>query len=103
MGKTFVALGTVALLRHFNPGFRVLYIAPRENIQDKWKKELLNFTANNWRVTDNHVRSYQGTPAYDVALCGNLLDFARQAMLNPKRDFLLRMTSFSFGLADKED
>ncbi len=103
MGKTFVALGTVALLRHFNPGFRVLYIAPRENIQDKWKKELLNFTANNWRVTDNHVRSYQGTPAYDVALCGNLLDFAHQVMLNPKRDFLLRMTSFSFGLSDSTD
>ncbi len=99
MGKTYVALGVVALFRHFNPGFRVLYIAPRENIQEKWKKELLNFTANNWRVTDNHVRSYQGTPAYGVTLCSNLLDFARQAILNPKRDFILRMTSFSFGLS----
>ena len=36
MGKTYVALGVVALFRHFNPGFRVLYIAPRENIQEKW-------------------------------------------------------------------
>ena len=33
MGKTYVALGAVALLRYLNPGFRVLYIAPRENIQ----------------------------------------------------------------------
>ena len=98
MGKTYVALGTVALFRHFHPEWRVLYITPRENIQQKWLKELQNFTANNWRVTDNRVRSFQGTPAYGVTLCHNLLDFARAAALNPNRDFILRLTSFSFGL-----
>src|SRR6187431_2070283 len=36
MGKTYVALGAMALFRHFNPEFRVLVIAPRENIQQKW-------------------------------------------------------------------
>jgi len=100
MGKTFVALGTVALFRHFNPGFRVLYITPRENIQDKWKKELLNFTANNWRITDNHVRSYQGTPAYRITQCSSLFDLAHQTMLDPNQDLILRMTSFSFGLSN---
>ena len=33
MGKTYVALGALALFRHFRPDFRVLIIAPKENIQ----------------------------------------------------------------------
>jgi superfamily II DNA or RNA helicase len=40
MGKTYVALGALALLRHANPKLRVLVIAPRANIQAKWIKEL---------------------------------------------------------------
>lgn len=100
MGKTYVALGTAALFRHFNPNWRVLIVAPRENIQAKWKKELLNFTAHNWRVTDNRVRTLNGTPAYGLAVCGGLIDLAREAALNPNRDFLLRMTSFSLALPD---
>jgi superfamily II DNA or RNA helicase len=95
MGKTYVALGVVALFRHFNPGWRVLYITPRENIQQKWQKELRNFTAGNWRVSDNRVRSFQRTPAYGLAVCNNLIDLARGAVINPNRDFLGRMTSFS--------
>jgi len=43
MGKTLVALGAVALFRHFQPRFRVLVIAPRENIQKKWQNELRVF------------------------------------------------------------
>lgn len=104
MGKTYVALGAVALFRHFNPGWRVLYIAPRENIQRKWHKEIRNFTAQNWCVTDNRVRSFQGMPAYSIAICNSLIDLARQVTVNPNRDFLLRMTSFSLPLplADKK-
>src|SRR5688500_14398085 len=47
MGKTYVALGALALFRHFEPNFRLLIIAPRENIQKKWEKERFNFVANN--------------------------------------------------------
>src|SRR6476660_5269003 len=49
MGKTYVALGALALFRHFRPDFRVLVIAPKENIQRKWMKELRNFAAHNVR------------------------------------------------------
>ena len=35
MGKTYVALSVVALLRHYRPDLRLLVIAPRENIQTK--------------------------------------------------------------------
>jgi superfamily II DNA or RNA helicase len=43
IGKAYVALGAMALFRHYDPGFRVLFVAPRENIQQKWIKELGNF------------------------------------------------------------
>src|SRR5437762_1413069 len=32
LGKTYVALGAVALFRHFDPSFRVLVVAPREKL-----------------------------------------------------------------------
>ncbi|HEY0406380.1 MAG TPA: helicase-related protein [Pyrinomonadaceae bacterium] len=98
MGKTYVALGVVALLRFFHPELRVLYIAPRENIQAKWVKELRNFTRNNWLRSDQRVRSFNGTPAVRVAFCRNLADWAGQAVRNPDRDFFLRLSSFSFPL-----
>lgn len=55
MGKTYVALGALALFRHFDPEFRVLIIAPRENIQKKWQKEFSNFAAHNVRFADMRV------------------------------------------------
>src|SRR6185436_14531126 len=63
MGKTYVALAALALLRHFNPRTRVLVLAPRENIQKKWIKELRIFTEVCVRYSDLRVKSIQGTPA----------------------------------------
>ena len=65
MGKTYVALGVFGLMRHLQPEARVMVIAPRENIQRKWVKELRNFVRKNWRVDDNRVRSLQGDPVRD--------------------------------------
>jgi len=100
MGKTYIALGAVSLLRFFNPGFRVLYIAPRENIQRKWIKELRNFVSHNWRNVDQRVKSVQGTPARGIVLCHSLLDWTRKSVRDPSRDFYCRLTSFSFPLPD---
>src|SRR5512138_3512766 len=63
MGKTYVALGALALFRHFDPSFRALIIAPRANIQSKWMKEMRNFVANNVRFPDLRVRSIDDHPA----------------------------------------
>jgi len=104
MGKTYVALGAMALFRHFNPEFRVLVIAPSENIQNKWMKELGNFCANNVRFPDLRVKSIRGGPARPMVLCNNLPSFVHEVGVDARRDFFLRMTSFSMGLsADKED
>src|SRR5512140_955229 len=62
MGKTYVALGALALFRHFKPDFRVLVIAPRENIQRKWIKELENFIRFNVRFPDLRVKAVDHRP-----------------------------------------
>lgn len=103
MGKTYVALGALALFRHFDPSFRVLVIAPRENIQRKWQKELRNFTSNNVRIDDLRVRAPDGRPARSLVNCGNLIDLVNEASLDPNRDFFLRMTSFSLPLGKSGD
>jgi hypothetical protein len=98
MGKTYVALGAMALFRHFEPEFRVLVIAPRENIQRKWMKELGNFAKNNFRFPDLRVKSLRGGPARPIVMCDNLHDIVHQVSVDSRRDFFLRMSSFSFGL-----
>ncbi len=102
MGKTYVALGVMALVRHLDPHARIVVIAPRENIQRKWVKELKNFVRHNWRIVGNRVKSLQGEPAWDPVHCDTLIDFVREAMLSADRDFFLRMTSFSLALKQAE-
>lgn len=103
MGKTYVALATLALFRHFQPDFRVLIIAPRENIQRKWMKEAKLFAANNLRFTDLRNRSIDRQPVRSLVACENLIGLARECLLDPDRDFFMRLPSFSIPLgADSE-
>lgn len=102
LGKTYVALGAFALFRHFNPEFRLLVIAPKKNIQEKWIKELRNFTRNNFRFPDLRVKALHDAPARSPVHCENLYEFARETSLDPDRDFFLRLTSFGFGLSAEE-
>lgn len=103
MGKTYIALGVVGLLRYFKPDARILYIAPRENLQIKWQKELRNFTRSNWRYQDLRVKGIQGAPRVGFVNCENLADWARNVIRDPDRDCFLRLTSFSFPLADEDE
>lgn len=98
MGKTYIALGVMSLLRYLDPHARIVVIAPRANIQHKWVKELGNFVRHNWRVVGNRVKSPQGEPVWEPVVCHSLVEFARQALANQDRDFFLRMTSFSIPL-----
>jgi len=73
MGKTYVALGTIALIRHFHPSLRVLYIVPKENLQSKWIKEIHNFASQKWKLTDNSVKDIQAKAAATPVKCDSLL------------------------------
>ena len=103
MGKTYVALGVMSLVRYFDPHARIVVIAPRENIQRKWVKELHNFVGRNWRVAGNRVKSLRGGPVWEPVVCNSLVEFAHESLVNQDRDFFLRMTSFSIRLSDPED
>jgi hypothetical protein len=100
MGKTYVALGAFALFRHFNPRFRMLVIAPKENIQYKWVREYRNFVRNNVRFADRRVKALHQAPARSPIICDSLLELVRETSLDPDRDFFVRLTSFSLGLLD---
>ncbi len=102
LGKTYVALGVMGLVRHFNPDARMLVVAPRMNIQLKWVKELRNFVRNNWLMTDNRVKSIHGTPARQPTVCHSLAELAHELTINADRDFYIRMTSFSLALKRPE-
>ena len=95
MGKTYVALGVMGLLRHLHPRARVVVLTPRANIQSKWIKEQQNFCRHNWRVVDNRVRSLQDGPARPAEFCDNLPEMIRAYAQNAERDMFLRMHSFS--------
>ncbi len=102
MGKTYIALGVLGLLRHMNPHARVMIIAPRENIQRKWIKELSNFVVHNWKIEDNCFKSLNGWPVYRPAYCGSFDEFTTFSRIQDRRDPFLRMTMFSIATRQAE-
>lgn len=102
LGKTFVALGVMAMLRHFQPDARILVIAPRENLQRKWIKERENFIRHNWRVHDGRVKSLDDLPARSAVFCPALRDWLREMTIDDQRDVFLRLPSFSLALVDAD-
>ncbi len=102
MGKTYVALGVLGLLRHLSPEARVMVIAPRENIQRKWVKELTNFVRSNWKIEDNAVKGLDGRPVRQAMVCNSLTDLADVSRLNSDHDLFMRATSFSASVRDSD-
>jgi len=98
MGKTYIALGVVALMRYLNPSLRVLYICPSANVQDKWLREHASFIDKNVCTASYRVRTPEGKPAAPVAKCDSLEDLIRTAASGFYADFFVRNGSFSFGL-----
>ena len=102
MGKTYVALGVMGLLRFQQPAARIVVIAPRENIQLKWIKELRNFIRDNWRREDNRVKNLQGQPVRPSVPCRSIDDIARVLQVNDNVDLFLRSTTFSIAVGNAE-
>jgi hypothetical protein len=101
MGKTYVALGVVALLRHQNPDARVLFIVPSGRLQVKWRKEIALFTRSCVTQIDHRARTFQDLPARALVTPARLYDLAAEMAVDADRDVLATMSSFSFGLGDK--
>jgi len=104
MGKTYIGLAVMHLLRYQKPDARVLIIAPRRNIQEKWANDLTSFVQQNWQRADHRVKTPQGTPDWPTNTPDRLSDWVvnlYDSNVEP-HDTILRMTSFSIN-ADEDD
>lgn len=102
MGKTYVALGVVAILRYFNPMLRVLYICPSRNILDKWIREYISFIQNNVNFSQGRLRKIDGRPAVPYVSCRNVEDLLLSATSGYFADYFIGKSSFSISLSDEE-
>ena len=103
MGKTYIALGVVSLMRYFNPTLRVLYICPSANVQEKWyDREYINFARSNVKVSHFRVRTIDGRPAAPRVSCRNVSDLIHSASLGYFSDFFVRNNLFSINLGDED-
>jgi hypothetical protein len=102
MGKTYVALAIMGMLRFQQPKARIVVITPRENIQMKWIKELTNFTRCNWRQSDNCFKNLRNQPVHPPLACSRIDEMARAWRIHAHHDFFLRMSSFSLAVNKAE-
>ncbi|MCY4264939.1 MAG: DEAD/DEAH box helicase family protein [Gammaproteobacteria bacterium] len=103
MGKTYIALGVVALMRYFNPALRVLYICPSNNVQEKWyAREYRSFCKQNVKVSQYRIRTPDGKSAAPAVSCRSLTELIRHAATGYYADFFVGMHAFSLALS-KDD
>lgn len=104
MGKTYVALAVVAMMRHVQPDFKVLYLVPSKNVQSKWRdRELPAFIRDNIRIDGPAKRSGSADPASAVA-CSNVEEWVHTARTQRHvRDTFLRFSALSFELSEDQD
>lgn len=102
MGKTYIALGVVAILRYFNPTLRVLYICPSRNVQEKWEREYKSFVRVNLRFSHGRLRTLGGQPATPYASCRNVDELLRYAASGYFADYFIGKDSFSISLTNDE-
>jgi len=98
LGKTYIALGIASLLRHFSnsvDSYQDVILVPKENLQNKWAKEIRRFVGNNYLLTDNRVKSVIGDPVGSIDL--------HEGIQSIERDIpgyhIFRNSSFSLGLS----
>lgn len=98
LGKTYIALGIASLMRHFstNPeAYQDVILVPKENLQQKWAKEIRQFAHNNYLQNDNIVKSVIGHPVGNIQILDSLKPFTDDL----PGYHIYRNSSFSFGLS----
>lgn len=104
MGKTYVTLGVVAMMRYFNPAYRVLYICPSRNVQEKWYgREHPNFIKTNVLTRNYKIRTPQGDPGTPSISCSSVDELIHAATTGYYGDIFVRMSSFSMAMGEDEE
>lgn len=99
MGKTYQALALVALLWNDKPDARVLFVSPRQNLQQKWYDDYRRFFATNYRrrqrLGDDRVTSVLfGEPVHRPVVFHNLRSWTPSIGMPESIAPLVRHTSF---------
>ena len=112
MGKTYQALGLAALVWSEKPDARILFLSPRQNLQEKWVSDYTCFFKSNYRrrqeIGDDRVTSALfREPIHRPELFQNLRSWVATIGLPGRIAPFLRHTSFMrpvfIGSGDKED
>ena len=112
MGKTYQALGLAALVWSEKPDARILFISPRQNLQEKWVDDYKRFFASNYRrnqkVGDDRVTSVLfREPIHRAERFDNLRSWLSSIVSPGRIAPFLRHTSFMrpvfIGSRDMED
>ena len=103
MGKTFIALGTVMLMRYLNPTLRVLYIAPNRQLKVQWIEEYKRFIEKHVKLSHGHIKSLSGGSAVKYADCKSLGDLIEYTTSGYFADYFVQMNSFSFSMDSKKE
>ncbi len=96
-GKTLVAAGALALLRHREPGMKAMIVAPRANLQQKWRRELETFARSNVRYADLRVRGLGGEAVRRPLTAPRLSAAVSLWHEAPDADLITRLSSFQLG------
>ena len=99
MGKTYQALGLAALTWNEKPGARILFVSPRQNLQEKWVDDYKGFFASNYRrrqkMGDDRVTSVLfGEPVHRPVAFDNLRSWTPTIGMPEQIAPFLRHTSF---------
>ena len=99
MGKTYQALGLAALTWNQKPDARILFVSPRQNLQEKWVDDYKGFFASNYRrqqnMGDDRVTSVLfGEPVHRPVAFDNLRTWTPTIGMPEQIAPFLRHTSF---------
>jgi hypothetical protein len=103
MGKTYIGLGVVALMRRFQPELRVLYLLPKNNVRDKWQKDYRSFVDKNYQQHDGIVKGFGNAPAAPFRVCRSLSDLVQAVATESARDYFICTSAFSLPLGKTRD
>ncbi|WP_250508232.1 MULTISPECIES: DEAD/DEAH box helicase family protein [unclassified Caballeronia] len=106
MGKTYVALAVIALLRCYKPDLRVLYVTPSRNVREKWARRecaamnrLLDRQLSKSLDASRQPKSFRHGWAFTPREASTVLDLV-SAHDPARKDVFISYSAFSFQLDD---
>lgn len=105
MGKTYQALGVMALLHYLKPGAKMVILCPGREMQKQWSSDWHSFFQDKFcpdgidgnlkgcRIDDNGKENFESR--IQPQICENINEFAAHLVASQHSVYLLRYPSFS--------